>query len=574
MKNAKQIKFITLGLISAFTLSGCIVFPWNSSSISGTNSSTKNTSPNSSGSDLSSLEPHFDDEEEDEEDIVNPIQKTKFDYDYKDYSKHCFLDNDYTPSVGNPKLLVIPVWFTDSEACITENHKEDVREDIETAYFGTREETGWHSVKTYYSKMSQGRCSLDGVVTDWYEIGEAMDAYGNNTEKTTSLVNTAADWYFSQAGSLPRSYFDSDSDGYLDGVMLIYAAPDQISAYNDWDDENDGRENFWAYTSWTMEEADQDTPTANAFFWASFDFMYDWGSANARTGLYFYGGGNPPVGGHVDAHTFIHEMGHMFGLPDYYDYSGQYSPAGGFSMQDHNVGGHDPYSALALGWSDPYVPEDSCTLTIRPFQGKGRDLVLLQPNGFNVDNSPFDEYVLLELYTPTGLNQLDSETQYTTYSGSNQAPQGPMEIGIRVWHVDARLVKIKTRGTSYFTPDTSHPKKVPDEDNLYFMMTNSYDHPLKDMSGRLSVCGAGYYNYNILQLIRNDRSTTYHCDRELEGNDLFGNNSQFTCSQYSSQFVNGRKLNSGDTLGWTVNVSITTGERAKDARATLTLTRD
>ena len=145
MKNAKQIKFITLGLISAFTLSGCIVFPWNSSGISGTNSSTKNTSPKSSGSDLSSLEPHLDDEEEDEEDIVNPIQKTKFDYNYKDYSKHCFLDNDYTPSVGNPKLLVIPVWFTDSEACITENHKEDVRKDIEMAYFGTREETGWHS---------------------------------------------------------------------------------------------------------------------------------------------------------------------------------------------------------------------------------------------------------------------------------------------------------------------------------------------------------------------------------------------------------------------------------------------
>ena len=98
MKNTKQIKFITLGLISAFTLSGCIVFPWNSSSISGTNSST-NTSKGS-GSNLSSLEPRFDDEEEDEEDIVNPIQKTKFNYNYKDYSKHCFLDNDYTPSVG------------------------------------------------------------------------------------------------------------------------------------------------------------------------------------------------------------------------------------------------------------------------------------------------------------------------------------------------------------------------------------------------------------------------------------------------------------------------------------------
>ena len=557
----QELKIIGLALTSAFVLSGCNLFPRSSSGESGTASASKSKTSAASSSLLSSSE------DEPEESDTNPIAKTKFQYNYKDYSKHCYLNNDFTPSVGNPKLLVIPVWFTDSTHCITENHKEDVRQDIETAYFGTVEEAGWQSVKTYYYTLSQGRCNLDGVVTDWYETGEPMSVYGNDSDATENLLKTASDWYFAQQGSLPRSYFDTDSDGYLDGVMLIYAAPDYASAYNDWDSNNDGRENFWAYTSYTMNDPNLETPVVNAFFWASYDFMYDTGTANVRTGLYFYGAGDAR-NCNVDSHAFIHEMGHMFGLQDYYDYSGQFSPAGGFSMQDSNVGSHDPYSVLALGWADPYVPETSCTLTIKPFQNKGHDLVLLQPDGFNVDRSPFDEYVLLELYTPTGLNQFDCENPYRESGGSRQ---GPLEIGLRIWHVDSRLVKINER-PGRITVDSTHPKKVPNEDNLYLMMTNTYYSTRQDMNGRLSVCGAGYYNYNILQLIRNDTTATYQCPDSFVGEDLFGNNTQFTCSKYNGQFVNGKKLNSGDTLGWTVNISIT-GE-GKDTRATLQLFRD
>ena len=557
----QDLKIIGLALTSAFVLSGCNLFPRSSSNESSIAATSKGQTSGASSAFSSSSE------EEPEESDTNPIAKTKFQYNYKDYSDHCYINNDVTPSIGNPKLLVIPIWFTDSTHCIHENHKEDVRQDIETAYFGTEEEVGWQSVKTYYHTLSQGRCNLDGVVTPWYEIGESMAAYGNDQNATKNLVKTAANWYFAQENSLPRSYFDTDNDGYLDGVMLIYAAPDYASAYNDWDSNNDGRENFWAYTSWTLDDANLETPTPNAFFWASYDFMYDTSTANVRTGLYFYGVGDA-TNCNVDSHAFIHEMGHMFGLSDYYDYSGQYTPAGGFSMQDSNVGSHDPFSALALGWADPYVPETSCTLTIKPFQSKGHDLVLLQPDGFNVDKSPFDEYVLLELYTPTGLNQFDCEFTYREYTGQRQ---GPSEVGLRIWHVDSRLVKINER-PGRISVDATHPKKVPDEDDLYLMMTNTYYSSREDMSARLSVCGAGYYNYNLLQLIRNDTTATYQCSSTFSGADLFGNGSQFTCSKYNGQFVNGKKLNSGDTLGWTVNVTIT-GE-GKDTRATLQLFRD
>ena len=56
----------------------------------------------------------------------------------------------------------------------------------------------------------------------------------------------------------------------------------------------------------------------------------------------------------------------------------QKNPSGCFSMQDYNVGGHDPYSMMALGWVKPYIPTDSCEIKIKPFQ-TNHDLILLTP---------------------------------------------------------------------------------------------------------------------------------------------------------------------------------------------------
>jgi len=50
---------------------------------------------------------------------------------------------------------------------------------------------------------------------------------------------------------------------------------------------------------------------------------------------------------------------------------------------------------------------------------------------------PFDEYILVEFYTPTGLNKKDSQSYYP---GSTIKLQGFSEYGIRIFHVDARMV--------------------------------------------------------------------------------------------------------------------------------------
>jgi len=459
------------------------------------------------------------------------ITKTHLSYTYDDYMANNYYTLDNCPLSGSPKLLIIPIWFSDSTDFILESKKETIRSDIQKAYLGTNSETGWRSVKTFYEEESQGTMTLTGVVTDWYNVGISYKSYANKSSgqsATTSLVTAASNAYFGKSGSDPRSSFDTNNDGYLDGVMLIYAAPDFRSL------GNESYQNLWAYCNWVLQSASVSNPIPNVFFWASYDFMYSSSKSYTQTGKTSYGHGDTSHC-NVDAHTFIHEMGHVLGLEDYYDYSdANYEAAGGFSMQDYNVGGHDPYSVMAYGWADPYIPTKTMSITINPFQSS-HDIILLANH--TVD-SVFDEYMLLELYTPTGLNQFDSQYQY-----SGAYPLGPSTPGIRLWHIDARLV-------SYTTYDWS---TNPNDGGVMHAMTNTYNND--NDNGHVSPLGEEYYDYNILQLIRNDTSETYHTTAVLSSSDLFKQGNSYSQATYSSQFVDGTKMNNGSALGWSFSVT-------------------
>ncbi len=481
------------------------------------------------------------------------MQKTAMAYDYTDYTNNNMYAFDSTPSSGDPKLLVIPVWFTDSSTYITsETKKANVLSDITDVYFGTASSTGWHSVSSFYNEESKGRVNLTGTVSEWYNAGQNTAYYGDASQgqtRTTTLVTTASDWYFTNNPIDSRQNYDTDGDGYLDGVLLIPGAPDYSAARSSY-------ENLWAYCYWLQGTASTSSPKANAFFWASYDFMYGRSTATSRAGTSYNGGDTSHC--NVDSHTFTHEMGHVFGLDDYYDYSGSYSPGGGFSMQDYNVGGHDPYSVMALGWADPYIPTTSGSITIGAFQTT-HDLILLTPS-WNAYNSPFDEYLLLELYTPTGLNQMDS-----TYTYNDNYPLGPSTTGIRLWHVDARLTTYS--GYSYSKSLHSNVSL----NNIYHAMSNTYYKAGDSSTSYISPLGQSYANYNLLQLIRNNTAETFKPTADFSAGNLFTNGQSFSMSTYGSQFVNNGKLNSNTNLGWSFSVVIT-GSGAS-ATATITLTR-
>lgn len=475
------------------------------------------------------------------------IEKTKMNYTYNDYIDNYYMTSSAIPNQGEPQILILPVYFSDSEIFISAAKKEVVRSDIEKCFAGAKEDVGFESVTSYYSTLSSNKCNLKCKVAEWINIDDSYATYARNEETTLTLVQKLTNDYFEKSGE-DRTKYDLDKNGFLDGVVVIYAAPDYQSL------DQKSYSNLWAYTTWDIYgTSNVDSPVLCNYFWASYDFMYSDDTARSKLGNN-YGGGDTSGGKSIlDTHIFIHEMGHMFGLADYYDYSYQYSPAGGFSMQDYNIASHDPFSAMALGWCDPYIPTESCTITLNTFQSS-REVILLT-NTWNDINSPFDEYLLVEFYSPDGLNQFDHENQYFATNRNQRRPVGPDEKGIRLWHVDARLLANPYRkDISNITVDPKASGKV------QHLMSNTY----YGKNGRnfISPMGQDYANYNILQLIRNEETETYRTKNAFDKYSMFKDGSKFSMNAFSKQFVNKARLNSNKVLGWNFEVRIE-GDQAK-----------
>ena len=470
---------------------------------------------------------------------------TYYDYGVKSLYSYYGYDTAYSPSIGNAKYLVIPVWFTDSTNYIDIDYRNNIKDDIETAYFGSEEETGWESVKTYYEKDSFGRLSIDGFVTDWYECGKSTSSFrsSNSSYNTIKLVVDATDWAKEKYGNL--SEYDCNSDGYIDGVILIYAALEQVGAYYTGETGDNG--NLWAYTSYLMDPSlkDINNPGPNTFFWASYDFMYGREMAKSRTNKSSWGYGDTKYC-EIDSHTFIHEAGHLFGLPDYYDYgeNGE-SPALGFSMQDHNVGAHDPFSRFSLGWAKAIVPKETTKITLKPIEESGEFIILSS----NFSGTAFDEYIAIELYTPTGLNAFDTAN---AYQGGGLI--GPNKAGVRLWHIDSRLFNVTKFNT--LTGEVKAGEIItefPAKSRLMPATSNS--------SGSRAVDYGGSDKYRQLKVIRRDYFRKPSEDGDvvpsvrypvLSEDDLFVTGDYFTTEQYRSQFVNRTKLNNEKELGWAI----------------------
>ena len=481
-------------------------------------------------------------------------------YTYMDYVKASMTNISATPSTGDVKLLIIPIWFRDSNDYIAETYKEAVRSDIQTTYFGSNEETGWRSVKTYYEEESHGALTMTGTVSEWRSINQSSSYYYKDqdgpTGRTANLVKESVNWYFNNHSTESRQDYDSDGDGYLDGVMLIYAAPDYSML-----GLSDDNSNLWAYCFWVQDTSLKNTtnPGVNAFFWASYDFMYSVSKARERTGDTHsrYGNGDTSFC-NIDSHTYIHEMGHMFGLEDYYDYSRyKYTPAAGFSMQDMNVGHHDPFSSFSLGWGKAYVPIETTVINLQPFTKTG-EMIILSPS-WNSYNSAFDEYLILEYYTADGLNEFDTHHQYQASIGKKY-PTGSLLPGIRLWHVDARLV-YQQAGSYEFTtlPDLTRNGYH----RITLAMSNTFDDGRVSSSYLSPLCKIDpkVSNYNLLQLIRLNGSTYKPDDMnyltsaalftDVSGHDEF----KMSTTNIANQFYNKGKLDSGENLGFSFKIN-------------------
>lgn len=396
-----------------------------------------------------------------------PPSKVKIAYTYDSLSGILSNNENVCPSVGDVNLLVIPVHLPGGD----EYKTEAVRKNIEQVFFSEDDAAlGFPSVREYYQESSYGKLSFSGKVTEWFDATALKDEEGNPllssdldvTQGTSGtivkILEEATDWAFETQG-ISLSDYDKNGDGSIDAIWLVYDHLDWSSqaaiSYSkdptyDFGDLNSA---FWNFTGWdTNTLPSLSSPTTSAFSWASFDMMY--------TGYCEKDENDAPLLGNLssiklDSHTFIHETGHLLGLNDYYSSSDSYyHPAGQSTMMDENVGDLDTYSKMVLGWVTPYVVYGTSEIVI-PTVSKSDHAAIVIPSEYasissdieasinrgDIDDftysfNPFSEYLLIDLYSPEGLNGLDAYGQIV-----NDREGTMTATGLRIYHIDARIFK-------------------------------------------------------------------------------------------------------------------------------------
>lgn len=375
----------------------------------------------------------------------NRTNKAAFTYLDVNESAH----SPITPSIGDVNILVVPVNFDLNDIRPYERrsyidfNEGDYLEAMEYTFNGTSSLDGanpyWESVSSFYEKSSYKKLNLNFEITDPFTPEMSASEFLSKEDLTSSSSSVGG----SQAlitdilehgltkNDVPIDIFDSkydrNEDGYIDGMWLIYNV-------RDGDLVSSESQPFWAYTTNYLAKA-TDTETGEIkivgtrYANCALSFLYD----DSTLGY--------------DAHTIIHETGHMLGLDDYYSYdnSGNYGYLGGIDMMDLNIGDHSAFSKYALGWIEPTVIyKNDTTITLKPFEDTGEALII--PSSYYND-SAFSEYLILEYETPTGLNELDATKKYR-----NAYPLA-FSNGLAIYHVDARLIEHQIQDGYYTCGD-------------------------------------------------------------------------------------------------------------------------
>lgn len=346
-------------------------------------------------------------------------------------------------STGTYDVLVIPIEFK-----LGSSFKQSELDKLDKAFNGTEADTGYESVKTYYQKSSYDKLNMSFDVVSPYKTKYNARYYNNYYEEVKfdngdtgyqygeEVILLEALRYYETI--LDLSKYDYNNDNVIDGVYLIYNH--SIDYYDD-------DSIFWAFTTWYTAPSDLnqtfDGLDAYYYMFAGYDFIEEDTNSGKEV--------NGKVDGlKINATTFIHETGHMLGIDDYYDYyheEGSDMGLGGVDIMDGNNGDHNAYSKIMMNWITPKIITESVQITINPIT-QSCDVILI-PLDYN--NTYMCEYLLIDLYTNDGLNQM--QDSIGNMYGTN--------YGLRIYHVSSSANYPYSDDYHSYTDNNNSLSKIP-----------------------------------------------------------------------------------------------------------------
>lgn len=392
-------------------------------------------------------------------------------------------------SKGTVKTLTILIDFKDmrADSVLPNLTKDAIYQNIYgsgTPFAQTRKP--YDSVNAYYSRASQNQVDIQGNVLGWHPFANNRDSYRPKTtglsrevkfaQENAAIFAMLKEALQSVSASHDFSQYDNDNDGDIDLVTILYAGPPT------------GWGSFWWAYRWAFYTPEAATTTFGGKRANQFVFQF----LSERNG-----------GRDFDPSTLMHETGHAFGLPDYYDYDEDVGPPGGvgkLDMMDANWANHNAFSRWLLDWIKPEVisagPPAKRTLTASGSPVTANKAIAIFPKLPDTD-APAQELFLLENRFRIGND-----------GGTTNLPGE----GVLIWHIVA-------------TPNAT-------DDG--FILNNSYT------------------DRKLIRLLRSgtekDFSKSGAGDDKADGNTFFGRGTKFTPTSTP---------NSSNYLGQPTGISVT-----------------
>lgn len=256
------------------------------------------------------------------------------------------------PHWGSPKALIVLVAYADVPFTV-KNPKDYFTRFLNEEGFSDDGATG--SVRDYFIHSSMGQFNpqfdvYGPVMIDKRATYGANDIYGDDKNAGGMVVDACK----ALDKEINFAEYDTDGDGFVDNVYIIYAGPGEASG--------GPSSSIWPH-QWTLQSANGEVLELDGVK------IDNYGCCNELES------GKPDGIG-----TFCHEFSHVLGLPDLYTYSRTKAdliatPAD-WSILDYgpyNNGGHTPpsYSAFernAMGWIDLKVIDKNEDITLAELQ--------------------------------------------------------------------------------------------------------------------------------------------------------------------------------------------------------------